>query len=124
MIIRRVSLWKSISNDNYFYKTIDRRVVESYYLLRWKLLSINIKYQLSIYKGDGYMLLSMVSIGEIKKIKELRGKDSLKSHLQSLGFLPGEKIEVVSENPSGIILLIKSTKIAINKAMANKIVVE
>mgnify|MGYP003281343407 CR=1 FL=1 len=124
MIIRRVSLWKSISNDNYFHKTIDRRVVESYYLLRWKLLSINIKYQLNIYKGDGYMLLSMVSIGEIKKIKELRGKDSLKSHLQSLGFLPGEKIEVVSENPSGIILLIKSTKIAINKAMANKIVVE
>ena len=53
------------------------------------------------------MLLSMVSLGEIKKIKEL-----------------SEKVEVISENPSGIILLIKSTKIAINKAMANKIVVE
>ncbi len=70
------------------------------------------------------MLLSMVSLGEIKKIKELRGKDQAKSHLQSLGFLPGEKIEVISENPSGIILLIKNTKIAINKGMANKIVVE
>ncbi len=70
------------------------------------------------------MLLSMVSLGEIKKIKELRGKDSVKSHLQSLGFLPGENIEVIAENPSGIILLIKSTKIAINRAMANKIVVE
>ena len=61
---------------------------------------------------------------EIKKIKELRGKDSVKSHLQSLGFLPGENIEVIAENPSGIILLIKSTRIAINRAMANKIVVE
>lgn len=79
---------------------------------------------MSIKKGDGCMLLSMVSLGEIKKIKELRGKDSVKSHLQSLGFLPGENIEVIAENPSGIILLIKSTKIAINRAMANKIVVE
>ena len=70
------------------------------------------------------MLLSMVSLGDIRKIKELRGKDSVKRHLQSLGFLPGEKIEIVAENPSGIILLIKNTKIAINKAMANKIVVE
>lgn len=82
------------------------------------------EYQLSIKKGDGCMLLSMVSLGEIKKIKELRGKDSVKSHLQSLGFLPGENIEVIAENPSGIILLIKSTRIAINRAMANKIVVE
>ncbi len=79
---------------------------------------------MSIKKGDGCMLLSMVSLGEIKKIKELRGKDSVKSHLQSLGFLPGENIEVIAENPSGIILLIKSTRIAINRAMANKIVVE
>lgn len=87
---------------------------------------IIIKYRISIEykKGDGCMLLSMVSLGEIKKIKELRGKDSVKSHLQSLGFLPGENIEVIAENPSGIILLIKSTKIAINRAMANKIVVE
>lgn len=88
--------------------------------------SIIIKYGISIEykKGDGCMLLSMVSLGEIKKIKELRGKDSVKSHLQSLGFLPGENIEVIAENPSGIILLIKSTRIAINRAMANKIVVE
>ena len=70
------------------------------------------------------MLLSMASLGEIKEIKEVRGKDSVKSHLKSLGFLPGEKIEVVAENPSGIILLIKSTKIAINRGMANKILVD
>ena len=79
---------------------------------------------MKINKGDDEMLLSMVSLGEIKKIKELRGKDSVKRHLQSLGFLPGEQIEIVAENPSGIILLIKNTKIAIHNAMANKIVVE
>lgn len=70
------------------------------------------------------MLLSMVTLGEQKRIKELACKDSVKKHLQSLGFLPGENVEIVCENPSGIILLIKNTKIAINKAMANKIIVE
>lgn len=70
------------------------------------------------------MSLSMVSLGESKTIKELVGKDSVKKHLQSLGFIPGEKVEIISENTSGIILLIKSTKIAINRAMVNKIIVE
>ena len=70
------------------------------------------------------MSLSMVSLGESKTITELVGKDSVKKHLQSLGFIPGEKVEIISENTSGIILLIKSTKIAINRAMANKIIVE
>ena len=51
------------------------------------------------------MSLSMVSLGESKTIKELVGKDSVKKHLQSLGFIPGEKVEIISENTSGIILL-------------------
>lgn len=70
------------------------------------------------------MSLSMVSLGETKIIKELIGKDSVKKHLQSLGFIPGERVEILCENSGGIILLIKNTKIAINKSMANKIIVE
>ena len=33
-------------------------------------------------------------------------------------------IEVVSENSSGLILMIKGSKIALNKGMANKIIVQ
>ena len=65
------------------------------------------------------MLLSMVSLGDIRKIKELRGKDSVKRHLQSLGFLPGEQIEIVAENPSGIILLIKKKQLALIVSLKN-----
>ena len=61
---------------------------------------------------------------EEKIIKEIRAKESVKRHLQNLGFITGEKIEVVSENSSGLILMIKGSKIALNKGMANKIIVQ
>ena len=69
------------------------------------------------------MTLSMANIGEEKEIVELRAKDSVKKHLQSLGFIVGEKVEVVSENSSGLILLIKGSKVALNKGVASKIMV-
>ena len=62
------------------------------------------------------MSLTMVSIGEEKIIKEIRAKESVKRHLQNLGFITGEKIEVVSENSSGLILMIKGSKIALNNS--------
>ena len=67
------------------------------------------------------MSLTMVNIGEQKIIKEIRAKESVKRHLQNLGFIAGE---VISENNSGIILMIKGSKIALNKGMANKIIVQ
>ena len=70
------------------------------------------------------MSLSMVNIGEEKRIVELRAKESVKKHLQSLGFIVGEKVEIVSENSSGLILLVKGSKIALNRGIANKIIVE
>ena len=69
------------------------------------------------------MALSMVNIGEEKRIVELRAKESVKKHLQSLGFIVGEKVEIVSENSSGLILLVKGSKIALNRGIANKIIV-
>ena len=70
------------------------------------------------------MALSMVGVGDIRKIVELRAKDSIKKHLQSLGFLVGENVEVISDNPSGLIIMIKGTKVALNRGMANKIIVQ
>ncbi|NLK96115.1 MAG: ferrous iron transport protein A [Clostridiales bacterium] len=70
------------------------------------------------------MALSMANVGEIKTIKALKAKDEVKRHLMNLGFIVGEKVEVISDNPSGLILLVKNTKVALNKAMANKILVQ
>lgn len=69
------------------------------------------------------MSVSMLNVGECGIILECRGKDSIKKHLQNLGFLKGEEIKVVSENPSGLILLVKGVRIALNRGLASMIMV-
>lgn len=67
------------------------------------------------------MALAMVTIGETRTITELRVKEDMKRHLQDLGFTVGEQVRVVGENPSGLILLIKGARIALNRGLATKI---
>lgn len=69
------------------------------------------------------MALAMVAIGETRTITELRVRDEMKRHLQDLGFTKGECVQVVGENPSGLILLVKGARIALNRGLANQICV-
>ena len=74
-------------------------------------------------KGVSKMPLAMVALGETKKISDFTGKDEIKRHLQDLGFIKGENVKVVGENSSGLIILLKDVKIAINRGLALKIMV-
>ena len=47
----------------------------------------------------------------------------MKRHLQDLGFIQGETVRVVGDNPSGMILMVKGMKIALNRGLANGIIV-
>ena len=69
------------------------------------------------------MPLAMLQAGETKVISEFRGKEDVKRHLQDIGFIKGESVKVLSENESGIILLVKGTRIALNRGLASKIMV-
>ncbi|NLZ81980.1 MAG: ferrous iron transport protein A [Clostridiales bacterium] len=69
------------------------------------------------------MPLAMLQAGETKVISEFRGKEDVKRHLQDIGFIKGESVKVISENESGIILLVKGTRIALNRGLASKIMV-
>lgn len=69
------------------------------------------------------MPLAMMGQGETRVITDFKGQEEMKRHLQDLGFIKGEKVRVVGENPSGMILLVKDTKIALNRALAHKIIV-
>ncbi|WP_123609783.1 FeoA family protein [Mobilisporobacter senegalensis] len=70
------------------------------------------------------MALAMVGIGETRVISNFRGKEEMKRHLQDLGFVKGELVKVVGENASGMILLVKGVKIALNRGLASQIIVE
>lgn len=70
------------------------------------------------------MALAMVGVGETKVISTFRGKEEMKRHLQNLGFIKGEEVKVIGENASGMILLVKGVKVALNRGLASQIIVE
>ena len=70
------------------------------------------------------MPLAMVMEGETRTICEFRGNEEMKRHLQALGFTKGERVRVMGENPSGMILMVKGVKLALNRGLANRIMVE
>ena len=69
------------------------------------------------------MPLSMAVIGEKKRVIKLGGKDEVRRFLQNLGFVEGAEITVVSELSGNMIINVKDTRIAIDKSMANRIMV-
>lgn len=69
------------------------------------------------------MPLSIAKIGEINSIKKITGKDATRKFLANLGFVEGVNVTVVSILNGNMILNIKDTRIAIDKGMANRIIV-
>lgn len=65
--------------------------------------------------------LSMVRSGESVVIKSISGKDETKRFLSNLGFVEDVSVSVVSEMHGNVIVSIKGTRLAISKAMANRV---
>ena len=70
------------------------------------------------------MPLSMVGAGEENTIQiGIGGKEETKKFLETLGFVVGGKVTVVSQTEGNLIVNIKESRVAIGKDMANKIMV-
>lgn len=69
------------------------------------------------------MPLSMINAGEQNYIYKITGKDKVREHLAKLGFVEGSEITVICKNSTNMILNIKDSRIAIDMAMANRILV-
>ena len=69
------------------------------------------------------MPLTMAKVGDTNYIQKITGKDSVRQHLAELGFVVGESVTVVSELGGNLILSIKDCRIALDKTMANRILV-
>jgi ferrous iron transport protein A len=69
------------------------------------------------------MPLSLAKSGEINYIRKVTGKDELRQHLAELGFVVGEKVIVVSELGGNMILSVKDSRIALDKSLANRILI-
>ncbi|MGN0706954.1 MAG: ferrous iron transport protein A [Faecalibacterium sp.] len=70
------------------------------------------------------MPLSMASAGEQLTIRKITGKDEVRQHLAELGFVVDNTVTVVNEIAGNLILQVKSSRIALDKTMANRILVD
>jgi len=69
------------------------------------------------------MLLTMARPGEENTIKKITGKDDTRRFLATLGFVEGEAVTVISELTGNMILNIKNSRIALDRSMANRIII-
>ncbi|ARD68054.1 MULTISPECIES: FeoA family protein [Eubacterium] len=69
------------------------------------------------------MPLSMARMGEPVRIMKINGKDETKRFLNSLGFVIGDNVTVVSQLGGNMIINVKDTRVAIDKSMANRIMI-
>ncbi|SHK10754.1 ferrous iron transport protein A [Hathewaya proteolytica DSM 3090] len=69
------------------------------------------------------MPLSMAKLGQRSKIVRITGRDEVRQHLSELGFNIGGEVTVISDMGGNMILSVKDTRIALDKSMANRIMI-
>ncbi len=70
------------------------------------------------------MPLLLGKIGEKMRIIEVHGKEDVCAHLKTLGFVPGAECVITARNADNMIVNIKESRIALDKKLAGKIMVE
>lgn len=70
------------------------------------------------------MPLTMVGRGEQVNIQKITGKDEVRQHLAELGFVVDSTVIVVNEIAGNLIVQVKASRIALDKTMANRIMVD
>ena len=70
------------------------------------------------------MPLTMTKAGDTVTIRKITGKDEVRQHLAELGFVVGETVTVVNEISGNLILQVKEARIALDKTLAMRIIVD
>ncbi len=69
------------------------------------------------------MPLTMATMGQQSVVKRVIGKDEIRRYLESLGFVEGETVTVVTELNGNLIVNVKDTRLALSRNMANRILI-
>lgn len=69
------------------------------------------------------MPLTMAAPAEEATILKITGKDEVRQHLAELGFVVGATVSVVSEMAGNVIVQVKSSRVALDRSMANRIMI-
>ena len=67
--------------------------------------------------------LNMADVGSPQIIKKIGGKPDVKQHLETLGFNVGGEVCIVSTLVGNLIVKVKESRVAVDEALARKIMV-
>lgn len=74
-------------------------------------------------KGSVSMPLSMAIPGEVNCIKRVGGREDTRRFLETLGFVIGGEVILISKNGGNVIVNVKDSRVAISQEMASKIMI-
>ena len=69
------------------------------------------------------MPITMSDSGKTVTIVNISGNPKVRQHLSELGFVTGEKVMVVNNIGGNVIVQVKDARIAVDEAMARRIMV-
>ncbi len=69
------------------------------------------------------MPLVLAPAGQAQMIKKIGGQPEVRRHLEELGFVPGGYVTVISEIGGNLIVNVKESRIAVDKKLAQKVMV-
>ena len=69
------------------------------------------------------MPLTMARPGETVVIRKITGRDEVRQHLAELGFVVDESVTGSSEMAGNLILQVKDSRVAVDRTMANRIMI-
>ncbi len=69
------------------------------------------------------MPLILGDAGSEYEIKKIGGNDEMRTHLSSMGFVPGAKVTLISSNNGSVIVNVKNVRVGISDILARRIMV-
>ena len=69
------------------------------------------------------MPLAMANMGDVNIIRKITGRDEVRQRLAELGFVVNSDVTVVSQLAGNLILQVKDSRVALDKTMANRIMI-
>ena len=69
------------------------------------------------------MPLTMAKAGDTVTIRKITGKDEVRLHLSELGFVVDSQVTIVNEIAGNLIVQVKESRLALDKTMANRIMI-
>ena len=70
------------------------------------------------------MPLTLAQVGDVVTIRKITGKDEVRQHLSELGFVVDTELTVVTSLGGNLILQVRDSRVALDRSMANRIMIE